>query len=216
MKYLIVFLFAGLIILSGCKEVKELKAVEIRDYEGEDLSSITDVKDVSIKGPQYINISNYKLQITGLVEKPRNYSYEEVLNHQKYSKVVELNCVTGWSAKVLWEGILLKDLFKEVEVKPGANTVIFFAYDSYSTSLPLDFIMDNDIMIAYKINNVTLTPKLGFPFELVAEQKWGYKWIKWITQIRLSNNTDYRGYWESGAYSNEADIDKPYTETRYN
>lgn len=84
--------------------------------------------------------------------------------------------------------------------------VIFYAYDGYSTSLPLDYIINNKIMIAYEMNNVTLPPERGFPFQLVAESKWGYKWIKWITEIELSDNEDYRGYWESRGYPNDADL----------
>jgi len=194
------------------KTLKELSAVEIKEYDGEKLDSIIDVRDLSIKGPQYINIDNYNLEVLGLVENPKKYTYEEVLSHQKYSKVISLHCVTGWSARVLWEGVLLKDLFAEVNVKEGANTVIFYAADGYTTSLPLDYVSDKDIMIADKINNVTLVPERGFPFELVAEDKLGYKWIKWITKIELSNDENYKGYWEAEGYSNKADINGTYTD----
>jgi len=62
--------------------------------------------------------------------------------------------------------------------------------------------------MAYKMNDLTLPPERGFPFQLVAEKKWGYKWIKWITKIELSDDEEYRGYWESRGYSNEADLVK--------
>jgi len=187
-------------------ELKELEAVEIKEYEGERLDSMADVLDLSIKGPQYVDINSYELEITGLVEEPKKYTYNQVLEHQKYSKVITINCVTGWSARVLWEGVLLKDLFDEVKVKPEANTVIFYAYDGYTTSLPFDYIISNNILMADKINNATLIPERGFPFQLVAEDKYGYKWIKWITKIELSDDPNYKGYWESRGYSNEADI----------
>ncbi len=66
--------------------------------------------------------------------------------------------------------------------------------------------------MAYKMNGLTLPPERGFPFQLVAEKKWGYKWIKWITGIELSDDEDYRGYWESRGYSNEADLEKGFFE----
>jgi len=65
-------------------------------------------------------------------------------------------------------------------------------------------------MLAYKINDVVLPPERGFPFELVAEQKWGYKWIKWVTEIEPSSDENYRGYWEQAGYSNEGNLDKPF------
>lgn len=67
-------------------------------------------------------------------------------------------------------------------------------------------------MIAYKMNNVTLPPERGYPFQLVAESRWGYKWIKWIVGIALSDNEEYRGYWESRGYSNEGDLEDPFFE----
>ncbi len=62
--------------------------------------------------------------------------------------------------------------------------------------------------MAHKMNGVTIPPERGHPFQLVAESKWGYKWIKWITKIELSDDENYKGYWESRGYSNSADLDK--------
>jgi DMSO/TMAO reductase YedYZ molybdopterin-dependent catalytic subunit len=68
------------------------------------------------------------------------------------------------------------------------------------------------MIMAYKINDVTIPPERGFPFQLVAESKWGYKWIKWITEIEISDNTSYQGYWESRGYSDSGDLDKGFYE----
>ncbi|TRZ50143.1 hypothetical protein D4Q80_00830 [bacterium] len=62
------------------------------------------------------------------------------------------------------------------------------------------------------MNKITLPPERGFPLQLVAESKWGYKWIKWITEIELSDDINYRGFWESREYSNDADLDKGFFE----
>jgi len=149
--------------------------------------------------------------LTGLVANPEEYTYDEVVkNHQNYKKVVTLNCVEGWSATILWEGVLLKDLINEAQASPEANTIIFHAYDGYTSSLPLDFILNNNILMAYKMNEVPLPPERGYPFQLVAESKWGYKWVKWITEIELSNDPTYKGYWESYGYSNSGDLDKSF------
>ncbi len=186
---------------------KMLYPEEVREYEGQDLSSIGDFRENSIKGPQHINASTYRLTIKGLVNKTVEYTYDDVINgFQKYQKVVTLHCVQGWSVKILWEGFLLKDLLNEAGIDPQAVVVIFYAYDGYSTSLPLYYILDNDILFAYKMNGVTLPPERGFPFQLVAESKYGYKWIKWITKIELSDNVNYKGFWESRGFSNDADL----------
>jgi DMSO/TMAO reductase YedYZ molybdopterin-dependent catalytic subunit len=194
-------------LYSSKNYVIDLEGVEIREYEGKDLSSINAFYENSINGPQYIDNQTYRLAITGLVDNQLEYTYDDIINNnQNYKKVVTLHCVEGWSVTILWEGVLVEDLIEEAGVNPETTTVIFRAYDGYTTSLPLDYIIDNNIMIAYKMNNVTLPPERGFPFELVAESKWGYKWIKWITAIELSDNEDYQGYWESRGWNNDADL----------
>ncbi len=191
----------------GSTNLEDLAAVEIREYEGTDLSSITDFRENSIKGPQHIDIENYRLKVDGLVENPLEYTLEKTTdNRQGYQKVVTLNCVEGWSVRILWEGVLIEDLIEGAEASPEANTVIFHAYDGYSTSLPLAYVTGQDIMLAYKMNGVVLPPERGAPFQLVAESKWGYKWIKWVTRIELSDDPDYKGYWESRGFSNDADL----------
>ena len=184
-----------------------LRSVEIREYEGQKLSSISDFRENSIKGTQSIDNEGYRLVVTGLVNNEMEYTYDDVINnHQLFEKVVTLHCVEGWDVTILWEGVLVKDLIEEAGVDSRAKVVIFYAYDGYSTSLPLDYVVDNDILMAYKMNGVVLPPERGFPFQLVAESKLGYKWIKWITEIELSDDVNYRGYWESRGFSNDADL----------
>jgi hypothetical protein len=191
--------------LKGLRPIK-LSSVEVREYQGEKLGSINDFRENSIKGAQHVDINNYNLEITGLVNHPTKLSYEEVLKFPKYQKVVEVDCVEGWNVKILWEGILVKDLLNNSAIDSRANTVIFYAVDGYSTSLPLDYVLNNNILMAYKMNDVVLPAERGFPFELVAEQKWGYKWIKWINKIELSDNANYEGYWEKRGYNNNGDL----------
>jgi DMSO/TMAO reductase YedYZ molybdopterin-dependent catalytic subunit len=205
---LCVTLLAAVAAASCGSKVEELQAVEIREYEGKDLSSIDDFRENSIKGPQYIDIESYRLNVTGLVENPEEYTFDEVIARQNYKKVVTLDCVEGWSVTILWEGVLVRDLIEEAKALPNAEVVIFHAYDGYTTSLPVEYIMDQDIIMAYKMNDVVLPPERGAPFHLVAESKWGYKWIKWITYIELSDDVNYRGYWESKGFSHEGDLDK--------
>ena len=126
--------------------------------------------------------------------------------------MVTLDCVEGWSVNILWEGVLVRELIAESSPFPKTKVVIFHAYDGYTTSFPLDYIMNNDIIMAHKMNEIALPAERGFPFQLVAESKWGYKWIKWITAIELSDDVNYRGYWESHGYSHTADLDEGFFE----
>ncbi len=195
----------------GDENITELTAVEIRDYQGEPLSSIADFRENSIRGPQYIDRGSYRLNITGLVDQPLSLSYDQVLGTYPHTtKKVTLVCIEGWDVTILWEGVLVEDLLAGAGVRPEADTVIFTAADGYSTSLPLDYLREQDIMMAYKMNGVVLPPERGFPFQLVAEDRWGYKWIKWVTEIEASADPSYRGYWESRGFSQDANISRGY------
>ena len=186
---------------------KRLYPEEVREYKGENLSSISDIEENNIIGNQLLNESTYRLTVNGLVNKTKTYNYTEVINgFQSYEKIVTLYCVEGWNAKILWEGVLVRDLLNASEVNQTANTVIFHAADGYTTSMPLSYFYDKDIIMAYKMNGIVMPPERGFPFELVAESKYGYKWIKWITQIELSDNENYKGYWESRGWPNDAGV----------
>jgi DMSO/TMAO reductase YedYZ molybdopterin-dependent catalytic subunit len=193
----------------AAKEPVTLKAVEVRNYNGSDLSSVNDFRENSIKGVQHVDPATYRLEITGLVSTPLSLTYEQVVGRTLYKKIVTLRCVEGWDATILWEGVKVKDLLVAAGYDPKASTVIFTAYDGYTTSHPAAYLTDNDILLAYKMNEIPIPDERGFPFVLVAEDKWGYKWIKWVTKIEVSNDADYRGYWESGGYSNDGSLRGP-------
>jgi DMSO/TMAO reductase YedYZ molybdopterin-dependent catalytic subunit len=181
--------------------------VEVREYHGEALSPVNDFRENSISGPQQVNITDYRLTVDGLVRDEKVFTYDQVLGgFPHYEKVVTLFCVEGWDATILWQGVKVSDLIDAAGPDPRANTVIFTAADGYTTSLPLDYIVARDILLAYGMNNITMPVERGYPFELVAEDKWGYKWIRWVTGIRISDDPTYRGYWESHGYSNTGDL----------
>jgi len=213
-----IIIVAGAIVLLGSPSFQRnpqsggptsLPAVEIRSYEGKDLSSINAFRENSIKGPQYIKESDYRLTVTGLTNTTDVYTLNEVLErYPHYTKLVTLYCVEGWDVTLLWEGIQVRDLIRNAGPGSHANTVIFTSHDGYTTSFPLDYLMNRDIIMAYKMNNVTLPAERGYPFQLVAEDKWGYKWAKWIEKIELTDDPSYRGYWEQRGYSNTGDLDK--------
>jgi len=186
--------------------IAELAAVQVREYKGKKLSSIEDFRENSIKGPQFVDMSTYRLKVTGEVETETAMSYDEVVALPNAQKAVTLNCVEGWSVDILWRGVHLKDVINKAGIGPDANTVIFHCYDGYTTSLPLSFVLDRDLLLAYQMNGVNLPAERGFPFQVVAESKLGYKWAKWVTEIELSSDDTYKGYWEQRGYDNTADF----------
>lgn len=173
---------------------QQLPAVEIQGYWGENFSSGLDLRGNTLMRSEWIEPARYNLVVNGLVAKPVRYSYKKLLEFPGYEKRVILHCVEGWSAQFLCEGLLVNDLLKAAEVSPRAKRAVFYGADGYTTSLPLDFIRNKKIMMAYKMNGLPLTVERGSPLHLVAEKKWGSKWVKSITRIELSDSKQCNGY----------------------
>lgn len=210
-----------LTVVSGCLSESQKSAVdgnvvgngtnnEVKAtvYNGIKLTPVDKQGNNAIKGTQHIDRDTYRLQIDGLVGNPIELTYDQILEYPSTSKVVDMNCVEGWGFTAKWTGVTVETLFNDVMVKEDATTVIFYCADGYSTSHDLDFLLDNDIMLAYRINDVALPQDRGFPLQLVAEDKYGYKWAKWITGIELTD-AEYIGYWETRGYNNKGDYGGP-------
>jgi DMSO/TMAO reductase YedYZ molybdopterin-dependent catalytic subunit len=179
---------------------------EIFEYQGARLDPAIGPRDNSINGIQQVDINSYTLTIDGLVDNQVTLTYEQVRALDPYERLITLYCVEGWDATILWKGVLLDELIKMAGAKPEAVTVIFGSVDGYTTSLPLKTIRDKALILAYGANGLDLPPAMGYPFIVVAEDKLGYKWGRWVNKITLSDDADYRGYWEQAGYSNDADI----------
>jgi DMSO/TMAO reductase YedYZ molybdopterin-dependent catalytic subunit len=184
---------------------------EATEYMGQQLTPLKEQRNNALAGTQRLDRETYRLKVSGLVDTPLELTYADLQVLPQVSKVLDMNCVEGWDFTAKWTGPTLKSVIEKAGVKAEAKNVIFHTADvpeGYS-SLLLDYILTKDIIIGLKINDLTLPPERGFPFQVVAESKYGYKWAKWITKIELSDDLSFKGYWESEGYSNNADDQGP-------
>jgi DMSO/TMAO reductase YedYZ molybdopterin-dependent catalytic subunit len=180
---------------------------EIKEFQGQKLSPFNRDYDNAIEQPteRRVNIKSFRLKVEGLVQKPLSLSYDQVLALPHVKRVVDMPCVEGWTETLLYEGVRLMDLLAKAKIKPGVTTVIFHtAGKRYTSSLSLDYVKKADVLLGFKINGSTLDQKRGYPFQVVASHKLGYKWVKWVERIELSDKP-YQGFWEKRGYSNQAD-----------
>jgi DMSO/TMAO reductase YedYZ molybdopterin-dependent catalytic subunit len=182
-------------------------SLEVREYQGLPLDTFFREYDNSIRGPQAVDIEEYRLEIGGLVDEPQSLTYQEVLALEPVTRAIILYCVEGWKERLLFEGVRIADLLALAKPRDGATTLVLHAVDGYSTSLPYGDVERIDLMLAARINGRVLDEMRGFPFQLVAESKLGYKWIKWVNRIEISDQP-YSGFWEQRGYSNEAEVPK--------
>jgi len=185
--------------------------VEATEFQGVKLTPIKDQGNNALAGTQTIDRQAYRLTVDGLVENPLTLTYDDLLAYPQESWLMTFNCVEGWNFTAKWTGPQLNSIFNDARVKPEAKIAIFHTSDVPAgyTSLDLSYIHDNNILLALKLNDVTLTPERGFPFQVAAKSKFGYKWAKWVVRIELSSDTNFRGYWETAGYNNNADENGP-------
>jgi DMSO/TMAO reductase YedYZ molybdopterin-dependent catalytic subunit len=152
-----------------------------------------------------ISKDEWSLEIEGEVEKPLILDWESFMDLPQTTSVSDFHCVETWSVKdQKWEGVLFKEIMSRVKPTSKARYVILECYDGYSTSLPIDELTGEDIILAHRLNDEDLPQPLGGPMRLIVPHRYAYKSPMWLKKI-IFDTRDKLGYWERGIYSNTAD-----------
>lgn len=148
-----------------------------------------------------ITRSQYRLEVTGLVNQPRTLTLEEIEEMPSVELVNDFHCVTGWVVtNVHWEGVRLSHILDTVGVSPKAAAIKFESYDGADTeSLTLDQARLPDVIVAYKMLGGPVTTEHGGPVRLYVAPMFGYKSIKWLSAIRVVDQVE-PGFWEQNGY----------------
>ena len=174
--------------------------IEATEFSGHKLTPLTQQNHSAPRGTPCIDRANYKLTVDGQVNHPLSLSYADLLAYPQIPQLIELDCVEGWKYWAKWTGPYLSDILDDAKVKSDAKVVVFHTADSpegFST-LDLNYIYVNKIIIALKNNDVTLPAAKGFPFQVIAKDN--SKWAKWVTRIELSPDSSFRGYSQINVY----------------
>ncbi len=155
----------------------------------------------SIEQTPSFDPDTWKLTIEGLVKTPLGISYGELLKLESEEQVKDFHCVEGWSVNdVKWKGIRLKVLFDMAGIAPEAAFATFYSASGiYKDNLSIKEALEPDVMLAYLLNDEPLPEEQGMPLRLVMPRMFGYKNVKWVNRITLTE-TQETGYWESFGY----------------
>ena len=159
---------------------------------------------------------NWNVEITGLVENPVTWTWEEFLELPSTTIEADFHCVTGWSRlDNRFKGVLFKDICDIVKPLPEAVAVTSYGNTFYTSSLPLkDYMLDDDVILAYGHELDTgefLDPEHGGPLRLVVPKIYAYKSTKWLNRLDFTPIWE-RGYWESVGYHQRS---SPWLDERY-
>lgn len=151
------------------------------------------------------SVATHRVTVSGLVNKPRAFTMADLARLPQTALDRDFQCVTGWRVPdVKWAGVALPDILDAVGVSPQAQAVRFKSFDGvYSESLTLDQARRRDIMVATRMNGRAVSHDHGGPTRLYVAPMYGYKSLKWLGGIELTDKVE-PGYWENLGYDVDA------------
>jgi DMSO/TMAO reductase YedYZ molybdopterin-dependent catalytic subunit len=156
--------------------------------------------------------ATWRFRVTGEVERPAEWTWDAFRALPAASVTSDIHCVTGWSKlDNAWEGVPFRTVAELVGPKPAASHALVEAPSGYTANLPLDVLLDDDVLFAWAHDGEPLPPEHGGPMRLVVPKRYFWKSVKWASGMRFLDR-DVRGYWEERGYHNLAE---PWAEQRY-
>jgi DMSO/TMAO reductase YedYZ molybdopterin-dependent catalytic subunit len=154
----------------------------------------------------------WDFKVWGLVEAPLRLDYEAFRALPTTELVTDIHCVTRWSKLgQSWEGVPLSHVLELVKPQPEAQFVIAHSEHGFTANLPLEALLDDDVLLAHKADGADLTPEHGWPLRLFVPRRYFWKSAKWLRGLEFTAQ-DQPGFWEQNGYNNNAD---PWKEERY-
>jgi DMSO/TMAO reductase YedYZ molybdopterin-dependent catalytic subunit len=158
------------------------------------------------------DLSSWNLRVFGHVERELGFSYDEVRAFPRKEVVADIHCVTGWSRlNDTWTGVAIQEVLERCRPRPDVTHVMAHCEFGYTTSVPLNVLDDDDVLLCYGWNGRDLTPDHGFPLRLFVPKRYFWKSAKWLRGLELMP-ANRLGFWEQRGYHDDAD---PWLEQRY-
>lgn len=162
--------------------------------------------------PYHSHPPDWDFRITGLVDAPVRWTYDEFRAQPITRVTCDIHCVTTWTKLgTVWEGVAVAPLLRSLGLTEGASHVIAHSEEGYTANVPLERLMADDVLLAYRFDDRELEPIHGGPLRLLVPSLYFWKSAKWLRGLEVLDH-DEPGFWERLGYSNSAD---PWKEERY-
>ena len=130
---------------------------------------------------------DWRLAVDGLVARPSSFSLADLRRFPSRSQITHQACEEGWSFIAEWSGVLLSDVLNMVGVRADARYVVFFPFDDSWDSLDMPDAWHPQTLLAYGMNGQDLPTPHGAPLRLRVARQLGYKSIKYLSRITVTN-----------------------------
>ncbi len=168
--------------------------------------------DTALTKPQ-VNLEEWTLRVTGLVEKPIEINFDELLTRPLVERYVTLSCVSNSVGGPLvghakWLGVPLKLILDEAGILPEAQQIVGRSVDGFTVGFPTSIPYDGrDALVAVGMNDEPLPIEHGFPVRLVVAGLYGYvSATKWLSELQLTTWDGFDAYWVPRGWAKEAPV----------
>lgn len=171
------------------------------------ITPIDSYYEYSIDKAPILTESSYELKVTGLVNKPRNFTLSRLNQFKMYDRVQTIECIGNPANGELigtarWKGFKIQDLLDSVEISDKARTVKYKCADGYFTSNTIEEIKEMSVLGALYVNQQPLPVKMGFPLRILNRGYYGVKNPGWVTEIEVSDK-EKKDYWTGSSWEIE-------------
>ena len=157
-------------------------------------------QDEDFKRLQAGGFADWRLAIDGMVARPASLSLAELRNYPSHSQITHLACEEGWSFIAEWIGVPLSHLLDVVGTLPQARYVVYFSIQRrWWTSIDIADALHPQTLLTYGMNGGELPVGHGGPLRLRVPRQLGYKSVKYITRLTVTDNL--KEFSPSGSYS---------------
>jgi DMSO/TMAO reductase YedYZ molybdopterin-dependent catalytic subunit len=158
--------------------------------------------------PVRVDGESWMLEVDGLFEDPRPLTLSDLMAYPPVTQTITLSCISNRVGGDLigtsnWTGARLRDVLKDLGVKPEAQELYVEAADGFFESVAMEDLMDPRTLLVYGMNGETLPVEHGFPLRIYIPNRYGMKQPKWITRIEAIDE-EGPGYWVQRGWSPEA------------
>jgi DMSO/TMAO reductase YedYZ molybdopterin-dependent catalytic subunit len=160
------------------------------------------------------DINTWRLRVSGLVDRPLELTYDELVQMPLFEQYVTIACVSNevggnLVGNALWRGVRLKGLLAQAGLRPEATQIVGRAVDGFTVGFPTGYALadDREPMVAVGMNGEPLPVDHGFPARLIVPGLFGYvSATKWLTEIELTTWEGFDAYWVPLGWAKEGPI----------
>ncbi len=133
--------------------------------------------------------ADWRVAVDGMVARPTSFSLDQLKSYPSRSQITMIQCEEGWSYIAEWNGVPLSQVLDAVQVHPQARYVVYFSIEpDWWESIDMADAMHPQTFLTYGMNGDDLPVGNGGPLRLRVARQLGYKNVKFITHMTVTDS----------------------------